>query len=165
MSFATRMDVGRALETQIIDRLRQSGWRAEKFGQEMLSNECRSVIRRYRDAEGQTTLLRWLPDILTYTTTAKPFIALIDAKGNISKSSNHSIERASVDADMIIGRMLRIPTFYVFSDFGVFTADDVLNHGRPGPPPREGSGGSGTPYYLVSKSWGSPFDSVFRPSP
>lgn len=152
------MSVAVSHEEAVADRFTSIGWQVIPFGQAQLTTDCRNALRRWRGTDGKPSLVRWLPDLLAYTTEATPSVALVDAKGSISRTANHSVEIASIKCDLVISQRLNTPTYYVFEDFGVLTPDEVVQYGSPGPPPRNGSG---TPYYLVAKSACHSFYDVF----
>ena len=162
MSFAERMVAAAAFEQQVMDRLNASGWAAEAFGQGQLSLTFRDVLRRYQDDAGHPTLLRWLPDIITYANHLRdrPFVALIDAKACDGRP-NYSVEKTAIETLELYSDRHFTPTFFVFNDWKVLTPREARQRGTEGPPPKNGSG---TPYVLIPKQYGRPFDRVFPPS-
>ena len=155
-----RIALATALETQIIERLNATGWQAFQFGQGQLPQECRDRLIRFEDGARRPSLLRWLPDIITFCERANGsvFVALIDAKTCLSDTPNYSIESSSIETAEVITDKLYTPVFFVFGDFMVLTPRETRQRGRQGPPPKRGSG---TPYMLIEKRFARPFEAIF----
>lgn len=143
-------------ERLVIERLILNGWHSEPFGQAMLSEQSRTLLKRSK------TLLRWMPDIITAKAfkNGKVTVALIDAKICGNDQPNHSVEIAALEAAEFFLKI--IPVYFVFSNWKVLTPDDVKNYGWEG---RFKGSGSGTPFLLFEKHAGVDFDSVFVPTP
>lgn len=157
--FGAFMAVAQTHEDLVRDRLTELGWTVEPFGQALLTSACRRALRSWVDDDNQPTLIRWLPDLIAYRCAGGWSIALVDAKGEVSQTRNHAVEKKSVDCDRVISTSLNVPTYYVFNDLGVATPDDVVSwgHFHNG----HGTNGSGTPFYLVAKSDCRSFYDVF----
>jgi hypothetical protein len=151
-------------ERQVVDRLNASGWSAWQFGQAQLPDECRQRLRQFVDFARRPSLIRWMPDIIALRDLSKgrSFVALIDAKTGDSDKPNYALELSAIETACIYTDQLYTPTFFVFADWLVLTPRDARQRGRSGPEPQPGRG-SGTPYVLVSKQWGTPFDDIFPP--
>jgi hypothetical protein len=67
---------------------------------------------------------------------------------------------SAVETAQVFTDYLYTPTFFVFDDWQVMTPRDIRQRGRMGPSLTDGSG---TPYLLVEKGFGKPFDAVFPP--
>lgn len=165
MSFAERMQSAHEFEQAVLDRLNATGWQAFPFGQSQLPNQARQLLIRYEDAARRPCLIRWLADIIAFRETAggKVWTMLVDAKVCGERTQNYAVEMSAYETAEAFTDQLFTPTFFVFDDWKVLTPREVRQRGLPGPPPKAGNG-SGTPYVLVSKRWGRPFDEVFPPS-
>lgn len=163
MSFAQRMAPAAAFEQAVMDRLNATGWRAFPFGQAQLPDECRSRLQRFEDMSRRPCLIRWMPDIITFRDmpNGRSFVALIDAE-SCGDRPNYSLEKSAIETAEIYTDRLYTPTFFVFDDWRLLTPREARQRGRDGP---DGSQGSGTPYVLVAKRFGRPFDETFRPVP
>lgn len=162
--FAGRMQAAEKFEIELVDRLNGTGWRAFRFGQSQLPEECRSLLIKYEDGSGRPCLIRWMPDIITFRTYpgGRVFTALIDAKVCPREMPNYSVEMSAVETSEIFTDRLYTPTFFVFDDGKVLTPREVRQRGKPGP---SSNNGSGTPYLLVEKRFGLPFVRYFPPVP
>jgi len=158
MSFADRMLPALTFESEIIDRLNRTGWRAWPFGQGQLPDDCRKQLGKFEDLSRRPTLLRWMPDILAIGDV----VALIDAKTSRGNTPNYSLELSAIETANVYADQLYTPTFFVFEGWQVLTPRDARQRGRVGPDPAPGRG-SGTPYVLVDKRWARPFDEFFPP--
>lgn len=105
------------------------------------------------------TLFRWIPDLLLL----KPGIGvLIECKsGDSSKTGNHAIEIKSLDAAEYFS-FAGLPVFLVFDDFHCAPTSIVRASSKPGPYRGKGSG---TPFVLLPRTEGAPFDAVFGNTP
>jgi hypothetical protein len=163
MTFADRMTPSLEFEAKVIERLTQSGWPAFPFGQAQLPDECRRRLVRFEDGSRRPSLIRWMPDIITYRDmpNGRSFVALIDAKAR-SNTSNYAIEMSAIETNGIYTDQLYTPTFFVFDDddWKVLTPREARQRGTPGPHPQIGRG-SGTPYLLVPKRFARPFNEIF----
>jgi hypothetical protein len=160
-TFAERFLAATAFEGEVIERLNTSGWQAFHFGQTQLPEECRNLLRRFEDSSRRPCLIRWLPDIITFRTYAggRVFVALIDAKA-CGDRPNYAIEMSAQETAEALTDQLFTPTFFVFDDWKVMAPRDVRQRGVAG---SHNGNGSGTPYLLVSKKYGRPFDEIFPP--
>jgi hypothetical protein len=164
-SFAARMKPAAELEAKVLEHLNQTGYEAFPFGQAQLSERCRQLLFRYEDGSGRPCLIRWMPDIITVRvgSDGSVWVALIDAKYCSDKWDNYSLEMSAVETAEHFADRMYTPTFFVFNGGKVLTPRTARQRGRPGPPLRNGSSGSDTPYLLVDKAWGRPFDEFFPP--
>ncbi len=164
MSFTDRMLPSLAFEEAVIARLQQTGWPAFPFGQAQLPDECRARLKRFEDGARRPSLIRWMPDIITFRDmpNGRSFVALIDAKCGGGGTLNFSVEMSAVETAAIYADQLYTPTFFVFDNWSVLTPRDARQRGVKGPDPAPGRG-SGTPYLLVPKQWARPFDEIFLP--
>jgi hypothetical protein len=154
--------MGPALEFEgrVVARFGVQGWHAHHFGQGQLPAEAHRMLTRFEDGARRPSLIRWMPDVLAFGVFgARVFVALIDAKV-CGDRPNYAIEMSAVDVASVFTDQLYTPTFFVFDDWKVLTPREVRQRGRPGP---DSKNGSGTPYLLVDKKYGRPFDSVFPP--
>ena len=160
MTFSDRMASAKVFESDLIDRLNSMGWRAWPFGQGLLPEECRNALKRFRDDQGNPSLIRWMPDILAVKTIGHgSSVALIDAKKSNADYSSYTIEIKAVETMEIYAKHLFTPTFFVFDDYRVLTPSNARALGVAGPPPKFGSG---TPYILVQKLFSQPMEDVFN---
>ena len=164
MTFQQRLLVALSHEDATIERLNRSGWTAYPFGQSQLPDECRDRLKRFENSSRQPSLIRWMPDIITFRdiTPERSYVALIDAKV-CGDRPNYAIEMSAVETLEIYADRLYTPAFFVFDDWRVLTPREARQRGRMGPDPTPGNG-SGTPYYLIAKHFGHPFDEVFHPT-
>jgi len=160
MSFANRKASSDQFEKAVIDRLRCNGWYAERFGQCLLPEMMRDIMKCYHDDYGNPTLLRWLPDIYAghFTAQGRAFCCLIDVKTCASKTENYAVELSAVEAVGKLCDVFHMPSYFVFDDWGILTAREIEQRGRPGSPHNSGSG---TPYCLVARTFSHPFDQMF----
>lgn len=160
MSFTERMQPAAHFELEVIKRLQLDGWQAFPFGQAQLTEECRRRLSRFEDGSRRPSLIRWMPDIITFRDlpSGRAMVALIDAKVCGSNTPNYSVEMSAVETSEIYTDKLYTPTFFVFDDWQVMTPREVRQRGRPGPTATKGSG---TPYLLVEKRFGRPFAEIF----
>lgn len=162
MTFAERMAIASCFEKQVIDRLNSTGWKAFPFGQALLPDECRDRLKRFEDGSRRPSLLRWMPDIITFRDFGgRSFVALIDAKA-CGERPNYAIESSAVESLEKWTDEYYTPSFFVFDDWRVLTPREARQRGSLGPDHNPAKG-SGTPYVLVSKRYGRPFDEIFKP--
>lgn len=160
MNYASRLALSIKFEERLIEHLKSIGWSAWPWGQILLPPECRKALTRSADSYRAPNLLRWMPDILACidrpNKPSRP--VLIDAK--VCKGKRYSIEISALRAAELYNDPsgFNIPTFFVFDDWSVLTPLDVRQHGFQGP--FKGNG-SGTPFLLVKKRHGRPFDYFF----
>jgi hypothetical protein len=162
MSFAVRLKPAIDHELAVISRFCcMPGWSACAFGQALLQPDARNALSQFLDLSSRPTLIRWMPDILAWSTRNDVVtrIALVDAKCG-QASANHALEIAAVDAMNVYVECLNTPAFFVFSDWTVLTPRDAKQRGWLGPDPANGRG-SGTAYYLIEKRYARPFADVF----
>lgn len=164
MGFSERLSKAAEFELRLIEKLNNQGWPAYAFGQSQLPSECRSRLTRFQDSSRRPSLIRWMPDIITFYDRPRgsSFVALIDAKVCGDKTNNYAIEISAIETCSIYTDKLFTPTFFVFDDWNVLTPREAYQRGRPGP---ESPQGSGTPYVLVRKCYSRPFGDVFPPRP
>jgi len=163
MNFADRLGPSELFEAEVVKRLNRTGWGAFPFGQSLLSPECRKRLMRFQDGSRRPSLIRWMPDVITFRDVGtKSWVALIDAKVCLSQTGNYAIELSAVETCEIYTDRLFTPTFFVFDDWTVLTPREARQRGRAGPPSENGSG---TAYVLVSKQYGVPFEEIFPPVP
>lgn len=145
----------------VVERLTSTGWQADRFGQALLSDQTRDLLKRYEDGSRRPCLIRWMPDVITFGVFSggRIWTALIDAKV-CGDRPNYSVEMSAAETAQIFADQLYTPTFFVFDDWKVLTPREVRQRGTPG---RVTANGSGTPYLLVEKRFGQPFDKVFPP--
>ena len=163
MSFSDRMRPALAFEQGVIAKLNQTGWNAYPFGQAQLPDDCRRRLTRFEDASRRPSLIRWMPDIITFRDvqpSGRSFVALIDAKCGGAQTSNFAIEMSAIETAEVYTDQLYTPTFFVFDNWTVLTPREARQRGSKGPDPAPGNG-SGTPYLLVGKRWARPFDEIF----
>jgi hypothetical protein len=164
--FERRLATATDFEQDVIDRLARTGWIAFPFGQALLSKQARDLLKDYEDGSLRPCLIRWMPDVITFRAlpTGRVWMALIDAKACGGETDNYSVEMSAAETMEIFSDSLFTPSFFVFDDWRVLTPREVRQRGRQGPPPKPGRG-SGTPYLLVAKRFGRPFDKIFPPDP
>lgn len=159
MSFAERMRTAVPFEQQVLDYVRDHGWKAYSFGQALLEPDARTGLQRFK------TLVRWLPDIIV---TAWPYGDMngpifVDAKESLprSESGNHSVEQASTTAQVWFSTLAAGTALYAYPHrdgrigFESVTKWERRSEHRDG----SGSNGSGTPYALA------PCDCIFLDTP
>jgi hypothetical protein len=133
----------------VADLMRARGWIVEPFGQALLTETIRAVIRRKDNLP-----LRWIPDLLCTRDQKDPPIVLIDAKTGRSDTPFYDLERNAYDAAMRWLYSMRADDFwYVWHDFhrsSVMQISQGLARGEIVPGPYFGNG-SGTPYLLIPK--------------
>lgn len=97
----------------------EAGFRAEEYGQAMLTDAAREMLR------GAPTPERWPADFMVQTPRGR--IVLVDSKFSFDGTLNHSIEMRS----LLVAGITNLPTFYVFSHWqvgGTFTPFEVLHY-------------------------------------
>lgn len=156
MSFQARMSEALPHESAVKQRLESIGWIVCPFGQAMLSGELRSLLLRIRPASP----VRWLPDFVAakqeHDASVRSFF--VDAKGGRTDTKNYSFEIASVESQKSLSIAMKTEAIFITKDFKVLTPEIIETQGWEGP---RRSNGSGTPYYLVEKWHGIPFDDMF----
>lgn len=162
MSFAERMASATKFEVEVIDQLNKSGWQAFPFGQSQLPDKCRQHLRKFEDASRRPSLIRWMPDVITFRElpNGKVFVALIDAKACDDDRPNFAIEMSAIETAEVYTDKLYTPTFFAFTGWSVLTPREARQRGTKGP---DANNGSGTPYVLIAKRFGRPFNEVFPP--
>lgn len=161
--FDERRQAAEKWEFELRQLLNSWGWPSFPFGQAQLPDECRSRLRRFEDISGRPSLIRWMPDIITYRDLPdqKALVALIDAKACGGEYQNYSIEMSAIETAEIYTDRLYTPTFFVFDDHKVLTPREARQRGVKG---RDvNNSGSGTPYLLVPKVFGKPLAQAFPP--
>jgi hypothetical protein len=161
MNFLDRMMPAADFEAEVMKRLNSSGWPAYAFGQAQLSQDCRERLKRFEDGSRRPSLIRWMPDIITFRDVAsgRSYVALIDAK-HCGDRPNYALEISAIETAEIYTNFLFTPTFFVFNNWKVLTPREARQRGRPGP---DNNQGSGTPYVLIDKRHGRRFDEIFHP--
>lgn len=148
-------------ETALIERLTEIGWQAFKFGQAQLPDECRLRLQRFEDGSRRPSLIRWMPDIITFRDFgARSAVALIDAKA-CGDRPNYAIEMSAIETAEVYTDRLYTPTFFVFDDWNALTPREARQRGQPGP---QTTNGSGTPYVLIPKRFGRRMETIFKPT-
>lgn len=152
-NWQTRKAVGDALEQRVAEELTLRGWSVSPWGQAILDEHTRSVLRRTDSA------LRWTPDL---SVTRGEITVMVDCKASMTSavSDRHAVERAAVKSHLQFTAFNDIPVYYVFDNLGVLSPHDVMLAGRIGPHTKVGSG---APYYLIGTGHDRPFDDVFGP--
>jgi hypothetical protein len=158
-TFAERMVPASKFEEELVDRLNGAGWRAFRFGQSQLPEECREYLTRFEDGARRPALIRWMPDVITFRAfpNGRVFVALLDAKVCAGRPS-YAVEMSAVETAEVFTDRLFTPTFFAFDDWRILTPREVRQRGRVGP---HSPNGSGTPYYLVEKQFSRPISEVF----
>lgn len=154
-SFAERLQVGRAFEDQVRDRLERDGWESSKFGQEQLPEKHRRILRR------QDTSIRHMPDVLASRMIGELAVsAFFDAKSGevFRRTGKHGIETASLMALVEWKRAHKLPTYIVTADWCLHDPEYVLSICEDG---HYLGKGSGTPFKLWYASEGQPWDQFF----
>jgi hypothetical protein len=160
VTFQQRLGAAASFELKVVDRLNGTGWLAFRFGQAQLPEECRFLLSRCEDDARRPCLIRWMPDVIAFRGhPGRISVALIDAKV-CGAGQRYAVEMAAVETAEKFADQLYTPTFFVFDDWTVLTPRDVRQRGWKGPDPEPGRG-SGTPYLLVEKRHGRPFDDIF----
>jgi hypothetical protein len=156
-SFERRMERAVAFECAVRDAITERGWYAEPFGQAQLTSGMRDALRLVQPS----TLVRWMPDIIA----AKNFggrqrVIYVDAKAGDKwrTTGRHDFEVNAVESAHRWVEYSNCPTYFVCSDWSVFTPDIVREVGQLGS--YRGSG-SGTPFLLVRAAAGMRFDALF----
>lgn len=156
MSFDARLVKATAFEDAVIEKLRECGYLADRFGQGQLPERQRALLR-FHD-----TQVRWMPDIACSRRFAKSSLFMfLDAKAGDTylRTGNHDIEKASLDALVEWKRFSKLPTFIITSDWKVHDPERILNLCWSG---YFRGTGSGTPFVLwpvdVGQAWSSFFD-------
>jgi hypothetical protein len=163
MTFADRIQVATTFEDAVVERFNSTGWTAFHFGQSQLPEECRNLLVRFEDGSRRPCLIRWMPDVIAFRTyPGRTWVALIDAKA-CGDRPNYAVEMSAAETAEVFTDQLYTPTFFVFDDWKVLTPREVRQRGRSGPDPKPGRG-SGTPYLLIDKRWGRPFNEIFPPA-
>ncbi len=141
MTFDERIAAATDFERVVIAHIKEeTEWKAEPFGQALLTEQTRANIRDIRPV----TLLRWLPDIIaTKCGEAK----LVDAKlmGRLD-TGNIDIEMKSLEAAISIETAWNIDVLFAFNQVGTISASEIQEIDR-----WEGTwrgDGSGTPFWL-----------------
>lgn len=159
VGFADRLSVAEQWEAAVAAALVERGWKAERYGQALLTPEARRILRGDPHAQH-----RWIPDLLAYHKQRASRV-LIDAKA--SRGPNYTIEKSALSALVEHERTALMPLYIVFHDWCVARACELWEITedaricRTGPPP---IAGSGTPYWLIRKgALPRTFDSTFGP--
>ena len=124
-------------------------------GQGTMDRLTREAIR------GKDVLLRWTPDILATHNSGE--VIAYDAKTSSPKhkeSENVTVEKNSVKAALAFSALVD-SVYFVFDCRYMASPEHIKKHGilqnaRPF------NGGSGTPYYLISKEKLVPFSTLSR---
>ncbi len=172
MNGRERLGWGSAHEQAVEGWLYARGLTVEPFGQALLSEALRDVLK----GDENRSLLRWC------WRPGKPRLFLVDAKHCIGAATpNHSIELRA----LLASRMTMLPVFYVCEDGKALSAASVLEDGDDGgccpecwklalddiwgralpercpEHARRGRLGSGTPYALVRRDRCISLDRLF----
>jgi hypothetical protein len=114
-----RGQVAAQCERATLAALREAGLHAQDYGQGMLTDAARELLR------GAPTAERWKQDYLVKTPLGR--VVLVDAKFSFDRSPNHSVEMRS----LLVAGQTDLPTFYVCSHWqvgGTFTPFEVLHY-------------------------------------
>lgn len=152
-TFSHRIKLASDHEVAVRAMLEERGWACEPFGQALLSERMRELLRRTRSA------IRWLPDIIACNAE---WVILVDAKESQRlDTANWSIEQAAYDAGSLFQSALGHPLLYVWHDFTANFHDAlVFVNDEPWSGRTQRTMGSGTPYWLIRKSQQRSLDDV-----
>ena len=116
-----RMEIGSAFELDAANELRARGLRIDRFGQALLDDDVREVLRK------TNSLLRWLPDLIGWR-PSRPRPFLVDAKTCLPgrRTANHSIELRV----LLAAHFTDLPVFFICDDFRALVAADVWPDGQ-----------------------------------
>ena len=104
---AVRIKIGQAWERRVTEVMRALGWRVEPYGQALLSDEARDILKRTNDPQ------RWTPDLIGQSPTGRT--VYIEAKySDPSKTGNHAVEVAASDAHIAWWDRNAAPIIYAF---------------------------------------------------
>jgi hypothetical protein len=150
-SFQQRKEVGDAHEQYVAEQLTLRGWEVNPWGQGLLTRKLQDALRV------TDSFIRWIPDLIA---AKGKDLVLIDCKARMTSrnTGRHAVERAAVHAHLQLVAWTRLPVYYVFDDLGVLSPHDVLIAGQEGP---HSVAGSGSPYFLISRSNARRFDGLF----
>lgn len=153
-----RMQDGQQWEEFVVTFLRAAGWTAFRYGQGLLSEDARDMLREFK------THIRWAPDIIT-TDPDRSALFVIDAKySSAERTGNHAVECSSTAATLLYHQPdHNVWALYAFPHMGTpkFVAVDVWSahsfsaswHGD----------GSGTPFRCAPcdpHCHANPFDAI-----
>lgn len=158
----------------------QSDWKAIPFGQILLNDECRNVLRNahiplksdlatelldllplewrhiYKRglSSGIPSLCRWDPDFLLALKDQPQYF--IEVKSSLTKTENVSIEISCILAAILNKRRLGLQQLFVFTpfpgvDFWTYLTTEQLIQFAGRCFDGRGSWGSGTPFILISR--------------
>jgi len=147
MSFAARLALGDEHEHRVRYELEARGWEVTPWGQAILPEQSRRVLRAFR--------FRHFPDLLA---TRPGECIAIDAKDRMRSSGTgrYAVARECVSFGLQFVAAFGIPVYYVFGNLGTLCPTEVMSYGRIGPR----ASGSGA-YYLVSDRIAHHFEDVF----
>lgn len=141
MSFAERICMAERYEHDVMQALIDRGWFVEPFGQALLSEDMRRLLR------GRQTGVRYLPDMAA---VKDGLMVWVDAKASVaSGTGNHAVETASTDALLAWQQFTNVDVFYAFphdTGHSFVPLDKWVATKRSGP--RFSGKGSGTPFDL-----------------
>ena len=148
-AFSERLGVGMTLEARIPPELEVRGWETTPWGQGILPERTRRVLR---DCAPR---FRHFPDLISARAGE---LVTIDAKERMrsTDSGRYAVARECVSFGLQFMAAFGIPVYYVFGNLGVLCPTEVMSYGRIGPR----STGSGA-YYLVPERLAHHFDDVF----
>jgi hypothetical protein len=144
-TFHDRLTVAQRHEHDVSEHLRDCGWLVAPWGQEMLSERIRKMLKMV-----DRTNLRWQPDIIAVRDGR---LIMVDAKYETDRnalSPNFAVEKASVDALHLLGMYARHVVYFAWRDMTATPVHDVASTDDKWTGPHFGTG-SGTPYWLVPK--------------
>lgn len=152
MTFQRRIEMGTEHERSVASALAERGWLVTPFGQGLLPEATRSLLR------DRATPLRWLPDLVA----AREHVVLVEAKSGHAwkKTGNHIIELDCLASMLLHKYIYSVQTFIVWPDFTV-NEPDRLEPIKWELHPGEWAQGSHTPYALVRCRDQRAFDDVF----
>lgn len=149
-TFAERQHAADLHELETKRLLEERGWTCDRFGQALLSDRVRDLLRTTRSA------LRWLPDLIA---ARRGQVLLVDSKdAQRLDTPNWSIEIAAYDAGSLIQQTFGHPLLYVWHDFTANFHDELSI--ETSFETRSFTSGSGTPFHLVRKSSTRSLDDV-----
>lgn len=140
-TYDERIHHAHTYENHIIQLLRDKGWTAAPFGQDLLHPTIRQQLHTH------PTHIRWMPDIIAIKENQLIFL---DAKdSHATDTGRHAAESNATHALQEWENHYGHPVYYVFPHHdwhSVVPISEWAQYKQPGPKPRNGSG---TPYDLA----------------
>lgn len=147
-SFQERLAIGSEHEHHVAEELALRGWASSECGQGCWAEAVRHALRNTDSG------IRWTPDLITARDDA---VVLVDAKTTTSpQTGRHTVSRDAVRAQRQLATIWDIPIYYVFSDLGVMTPEEVIQTGG-----QHIAVGRRGPFYFIPAELCTPFDEVF----